>query len=95
MASTSIRAGFGIYYDHFGEGIINTFDANGAYGLSSRVNSPIDLTTDQAPRFASVNAVPTQIIPTVHRRPRFRSRPPISNPCHGASTTVLRRRTRR
>lgn len=62
---TSIRAGFGIYYDHFGEGIVNTFNANGAYGLSSRVNSPIDLTTDQAPRFASTSTVPTQIIPTV------------------------------
>lgn len=62
---TSIRAGFGIYYDHFGEGIINTFDANGAYGLSSQVNSPIDLTTDQAPRFASVSSVPTQIIPAI------------------------------
>ena len=62
---TSIRAGFGIYYDHFGQGIINTFDANGAYGLSSQVNSPIDLTTDQAPRFASVSSVPTEIIPAV------------------------------
>ena len=62
---TSIRAGFGIYYDHFGEGIINTFDANGAYGLSSQVNSPIDLATDQAPRFASVSSVPTQIIPSI------------------------------
>jgi hypothetical protein len=62
---TSIRAGFGIYYDHFGEGIVNTFDTNGAYGLSSRVNSPINLTTDQAPRFASTSSVPTQIIPAV------------------------------
>ncbi len=62
---TSIRAGFGLYYDHFGEGIVNTFDANGAYGLSSRVNSPINLTTDQAPRFASTSSVPTQIIPAV------------------------------
>ena len=62
---TSIRAGFGIYYDHFGEGIINTFDANGAYGLSSQVNSPIDLTTDQAPRFAGISSVPTQIIPPI------------------------------
>ena len=68
---TSIRAGFGLYYDHFGEGIINTFDANGAYGLSSRVNSPIDLTTDHAPRFASVTSVPTQIIPTVAPETRF------------------------
>ena len=64
-AKTSIRAGFGVYYDHFGQGIINTFDANGAYGLSSQVNSPIDLTTDQAPRFAGVNSVPTQIIPPI------------------------------
>ena len=68
---TSVRAGFGIYYDHFGEGIVNTFDANGAYGLSSRVNSPIDLTTDQAPRFASVTSVPTQIIPTVSPETSF------------------------
>ena len=61
--ATSIRAGWGLYYDHFGEGIVDTFDANGAYGLSSRVNSPIDLTPDQAPRFASTSSVPTQIIP--------------------------------
>jgi Carboxypeptidase regulatory-like domain len=60
---TSIRGGFGIYYDHFGQGIIDTFDAEGAYGLSSRVNSPIDLTPDQAPRFSSTTSVPTQIIP--------------------------------
>ena len=69
--ATSIRAGFGIYYDHFGEGIINTFNANGAYGLSSRVNSPIDLTTDQAPRFASTTSVPTQIIPPVSPETTF------------------------
>lgn len=68
---TSIRAGFGIYYDHFGEGIVNTFDANGAYGLSSRVNSPIDLTTDQAPRFQSTASVPTGIIPPVSAETSF------------------------
>ncbi len=60
---TSIRAGWGIYYDHFGEGIVDTFDANGAYGLSSRVNSPIDLTPDQAPRYSSTSSVPLSIIP--------------------------------
>jgi hypothetical protein len=60
---TSIRAGFGIYYDHFGEGVVDTFDSQGAFGLSSRVNSPIDLSTDQAPRFAGLTSVPTSIIP--------------------------------
>ncbi len=64
-SATSIRGGWGIYYDHFGEGIVDTFDANGAYGLSSEVRSPIDLTPDQAPRFASTSSVPTQIIPSV------------------------------
>ena len=68
---TSIRAGWGLYYDHFGEGIVDTFDANGAYGLSSRVNSPIDLTPDQAPRFSSTTSVPTQIIPPTAPETKF------------------------
>ena len=63
--ASSIRGGWGLYYDHFGEGIVDTFDANGAYGLSSQVRSPINLTPDQAPRFSSTTAVPTQIIPPV------------------------------
>jgi hypothetical protein len=32
---TSIRLGAGMYYDHFGQGIVNTFDQNGSFGLST------------------------------------------------------------
>jgi Carboxypeptidase regulatory-like domain len=32
---TSVRAGFGIVYDRIGEGLLDTFDQNGAFGLST------------------------------------------------------------
>jgi hypothetical protein len=32
---SSIRMGAGMYYDHFGEGIVNTFDQEGSFGLST------------------------------------------------------------
>jgi hypothetical protein len=37
---TSIRAGAGIYYDHFGEALVNTFDQNGSFGMSSSISNP-------------------------------------------------------
>ena len=36
---TSIRAGFGLYFDHYGEGIVNTFDQYGSFGLNSSVET--------------------------------------------------------
>ena len=56
---TSIRAGAGIYYDHFGEGLINIFDQNGEFGLSTSVTNPagtLDLTN--SPRYTSRNTLP-------------------------------------
>lgn len=60
---TSIRGGFGIYYDHFGEGIMNTFDAHGAFGLSTQAENGVDQHVDTAPRYTSQLDVPTSIIP--------------------------------
>ncbi|HEY1901399.1 MAG TPA: TonB-dependent receptor [Terracidiphilus sp.] len=37
---TSIRVGAGIYYDHYGEALINTFDQNGSFGMSSQISNP-------------------------------------------------------
>jgi len=37
---TSIRAGAGIYYDHYGEALVNTFDQNGSFGMSSQISNP-------------------------------------------------------
>ncbi len=60
---TSIRAGFGVVYDHIGSGLLNTFDSQGAYGLSSLITSPPgELGLDTAPRITSVNVVPSDVL---------------------------------
>jgi hypothetical protein len=37
---TSIRAGFGFYYDHFGQALVNSYDQLGSFGMSSAVTNP-------------------------------------------------------
>jgi len=59
-ARTSIRAGFGMYYDHFGEGIVNSFDQEGSFGLSQGVTSPASYYTVQnSPRFTGPHDIPS------------------------------------
>lgn len=56
---TSIRAGAGIYFDHFGEGIVNTFDQYGSFGLGTSLTNPSDVyTPETAPRFTGVRNLP-------------------------------------
>jgi hypothetical protein len=56
---TSIRAGAGLYYSHFGEALINDFDQVGEFGLSSTVvNQSGVLTTATSPRFTARNVLP-------------------------------------
>ena len=48
----TIRGGYSITYDHFGVGVVNTFDQNGSFGLSTRLgNSAGSVTAANAPRF--------------------------------------------
>ncbi len=63
---TSIRAGAGIYYDHYGEALVNTFDQNGSFGISSQITNPAGVLSIEgnanhpgAPRFTTRNALPT------------------------------------
>ncbi len=57
---TSIRAGFGMNYDHFGQGIVNTFDQNGSFGLSTSLSNPAGAySVDSSPRFTGIHDVPT------------------------------------
>ncbi|HZP63009.1 MAG TPA: carboxypeptidase-like regulatory domain-containing protein [Terriglobales bacterium] len=57
---TSIRAGYGLYYDHFGEGVVNTFDRQGSFGLTTQeLNPAAVVTVDDAPRFTSLYSIPT------------------------------------
>ncbi len=37
---TSLRAGAGIYYDHYGEALVSIFDHEGSFGISSSVTNP-------------------------------------------------------
>jgi hypothetical protein len=56
---TTIRAGAGVYYDHFGEGLINTFDQNGSFGISSAVTNQAGIQTyEQASRFTDRHTIP-------------------------------------
>jgi hypothetical protein len=56
---TSIRMGAGIYYDHYGEGVVNAFDQHGAYGISSAIGNPAGTyTTETAPRFINRTTLP-------------------------------------
>lgn len=56
---TSIRAGFGLVYDHFGQGLVSTFSQYGSYGLQGFKQTPNDaLSPDDAPRFSSLHSIP-------------------------------------
>ena len=57
---SSIRGGYGIYYDHFGEGVVNSFDREGSLGLTTYVVNPPGVSTvDCVSRFAGLTVVPT------------------------------------
>jgi hypothetical protein len=58
-SKTSIRMGGGMYFDHFGQGIVNSFDQLGSFGLSNAVISPAGATGfEDAPRFTGPQVVP-------------------------------------
>ena len=58
-SKTSIRAGAGIYYDHYGEGLVNIFDQNGSFGLSSAAQNPAGVQTyEGSPRFTGRHNLP-------------------------------------
>jgi hypothetical protein len=56
---TTIRAGAGMFFDHFGEGIVNSFDQHGSFGLSTTVQTPASTySTANSPRFTGPHAIP-------------------------------------
>ena len=62
---TSIRAGVGMYYDHFGEGVVNTFDRRGSFGLSTLLTNPGGIqTVDDTPRMTpnGLHTLPPSLI---------------------------------
>jgi hypothetical protein len=56
---TSVRVGAGMYYDHYGEALVNIFDQNGSFGLSGAVTNPAGTYGyESAPRFTSRSTLP-------------------------------------
>ena len=98
-SSTSIRAGFGMYYSHFGEGIVNSFSQYGSYGLQGEKQTPNDaLTPDDAPRYTGPHNIPNVngAIPASISYPYTPSTDPFSMvlKLRLGSTTSSRRLTR-
>jgi len=59
---TSIRAGWGMFYDLFGMPLVRSFDAS-AFGFSTELRNPAGvLTAVQAPRFTGFNDLPQQLV---------------------------------
>jgi hypothetical protein len=60
---TSIRAGWGMYYDLFGGALTRSYDAGGSFGLSSSLTNPSAvLTATTAPKFTSWDSIPSQVL---------------------------------
>ena len=63
FGKSSIRGGYGMYYDHFGQGIVDSFDRNGSFGLTTSIANPIDdFTVDTSPRFTGLYNIPSALI---------------------------------
>lgn len=60
---SSIRAGWGMYYDLFGSGLMRSYDAT-AFGLSNALTNPAAvLTIQNAPRYTAVDQIPAGLLP--------------------------------
>ena len=63
-SKTSIRSGFGLYYDHFGEALTSRFSKLGSFGLSSQFESPANsVNYNNAPRFTGPHDLPDLPVP--------------------------------
>lgn len=60
---TSIRAGFGMFYDNFGQGLMRLADST-ALGLSTNLTNPsFSLGVADSPRFTAVDQIPGELLP--------------------------------
>jgi hypothetical protein len=61
-SKTSIRGGFMMAYDHFGQGAVDTFNDSYSFGLSSPLGKGVQGSVDTDPRFTTVTAVPQSLL---------------------------------
>jgi hypothetical protein len=77
---TSIRLGAGMFYDHFGQALVNTFDQNGSFGMSSAVSNPAGVYAIEgtAPFCGTPGCAPKKKHPAAARFMDRQTLPPIS-----------------
>jgi hypothetical protein len=57
---SSIRGGYGIVYDHFGEALVSTFDQVGTFGLTTGITNAASIQSiDGGARFTAPGQIPT------------------------------------
>jgi hypothetical protein len=75
---TSVRASFGMYYDHYGEALANTFSQEGSIGLSAGLSNGADeLGFENSPRFTGPHDIPDIPLPPFSPTLSFPNPPPI------------------
>ncbi|MBV8438473.1 MAG: hypothetical protein JOY95_13270, partial [Silvibacterium sp.] len=61
---TTIRAGFGVFFDHYGEELVNTYSQFGSIGLSTIVMNPANVYGyEDSPRFVDRRTLPPIPLP--------------------------------
>jgi Carboxypeptidase regulatory-like domain/TonB dependent receptor len=79
--NTSVRASAGMYYDHYGEALVYTFDQVGSLGLNAGIANPADsLGFENSPRFTGPNNIPvfpSSIFPPAQPTQTFPYQPPF------------------
>jgi hypothetical protein len=66
---SSIRGGFGMVYDRFGQGIVDEFSGN-SFGLTTSLSNPI-LPLNSLPRLTGVNVIPPSLLQPTPGAPSF------------------------
>lgn len=56
---TSIRTGFGMYYDNFGPALATSYDASGSFGLTTQLESTFGIPISDVPRITGMNTIPS------------------------------------
>jgi len=75
---TTIRASAGMYYDHYGEALVNTFDTVGSYGLAAGISNAADvLGFENSPRFTGPHDLPNIPLPPFSPTQTFPFTPPV------------------
>ncbi len=76
-SKTSIRAGAGMYFDHYGQGLVNSFDQEGSFGLGTALENPAGTVGyATAPRFTGAHDLPAIPLPSADTTEAFPYTPP-------------------